>query len=130
MLHRAPAVRHRCLSTATGNAKASGGGCGGHGHSHQSPNSYGGRSIPKPDAKLAPPGAPTKSYDMATLRSIVRRGDYEGFLCGLFMPSASHEAYYALRAFNIELATIRDSARGNTQAAHVRMAFWRDLIEA
>lgn len=138
----------RWLSSAPAPAGAPrAGGCGGHGHGHGhahahgggpapgdatrgSTHTYGGRAIPGADGKIAPPGAPTKTYDAAALRATVRRGDYEGFLCGLFVPSAAHEAYFALRALNIELASIRDSTRGNAQAAHLRMAFWRDLVEA
>jgi NADH dehydrogenase [ubiquinone] 1 alpha subcomplex assembly factor 6 len=35
----------------------------------------------------------------------------EGYLCGLLMPSSSREAYFALRAFNVEIASIKDSSK-------------------
>jgi hypothetical protein len=34
------------------------------------------------------------------------------------------------RAFNLELAGVRDAARGNAHAGHVRMDFWRGVVEA
>ena len=77
-----------------------------------------------------PATATAVAFDPTKLRETVRRGDYEGYLCGLFMPSASREAYFAIRALNIEVAGVRDAARGNAQAAHMRMTFWRDFVEA
>jgi hypothetical protein len=60
----------------------------------------------------------------------VRSGDYEGYLCGLFVPSSGVHSYYVMRALNIEVASVRDAARSNPSAAHLRMGFWRDLVNA
>lgn len=68
--------------------------------------------------------------NLAALRAVVRRGDYEGYLCGSFMPTAARESYYAMRAFNIEVAGVRDTARGNAQPARLRLGFWRDFVAA
>jgi NADH dehydrogenase [ubiquinone] 1 alpha subcomplex assembly factor 6 len=63
------------------------------------------------------------------LRSQVRAGDFEGYLCGNFMPTGARDAYFALRALNIELAQVRDATKGNAAMARVRMAFWRDVVD-
>lgn len=34
------------------------------------------------------------------------------------------------RALNAELAAVRDAARGNATAARIRLAFWRDIVNA
>lgn len=34
------------------------------------------------------------------------------------------------RVFNAEIASVRDAARGNTMAGRLRMAFWKDFVEA
>lgn len=34
------------------------------------------------------------------------------------------------RALNVELASIKDTTRGNPTAGHMRMAFWRDFVAA
>lgn len=64
------------------------------------------------------------------LRATVRSGDFEGYLCGLFVPSSAVRSYYVMRALNIEVASVRDAARSNPSAAHLRMGFWRDLVNA
>ena len=42
---------------------------------------------------------------------LVQTRDMEGYLCGLLMPSSSREAYFALRAFNVEIASIKDASK-------------------
>lgn len=42
---------------------------------------------------------------------LVQTRDMEGYLCGLLMPSSSSEAYFALRAFNVEIASIKDASK-------------------
>ena len=42
---------------------------------------------------------------------LVQNRDMEGYLCGLLMPSSSREAYFALRAFNVEIASIKDASK-------------------
>lgn len=71
-------------------------------------------------------------------------------VCGLLMPSSSRQAYFALRAFNVEIASIKDTSRsmGRSRANHqadnddgfltdnndsslasrLRMQWWKDGI--
>ncbi|XP_061304054.1 NADH dehydrogenase (ubiquinone) complex I, assembly factor 6 isoform X3 [Pezoporus flaviventris] len=59
---------------------------------------------------------------------LVRKRDYEGFLCSLLLPVESRTSAFALRAFNVELAQIKDSITQKTTGL-MRMQFWRDAVE-
>uniref|UniRef100_A0A8V5FIL8 NADH dehydrogenase (ubiquinone) complex I, assembly factor 6 n=1 Tax=Melopsittacus undulatus TaxID=13146 RepID=A0A8V5FIL8_MELUD len=59
---------------------------------------------------------------------LVRKRDYEGFLCSLLLPAESRTSAFALRAFNVELAQIKDSVTQKTTGL-MRMQFWRDAVE-
>ena len=68
-------------------------------------------------------------------------------VCGLLMPSESRQAYFALRAFNVEIANIKDASRSmgrsrvdvyndeefmtgdSTLASRLRMQWWKDGIK-
>ena len=62
------------------------------------------------------------------LRESVRAGDVEGYFCGSLMPSASRDSFFTMRALNVELAGVRDAARGNAATARLRFGFWRALV--
>ncbi|XP_073703478.1 NADH dehydrogenase (ubiquinone) complex I, assembly factor 6 [Garra rufa] len=59
---------------------------------------------------------------------IVRKRDYEGFLCSLLFPEAVRRSALALRAFNVELAQIKDSVSQKTIGL-MRMQFWKSAVE-
>ena len=43
--------------------------------------------------------------------TLVQKRDYEGYLCGLLLPSAAaRESYFAIRALNVEIASIKDTS--------------------
>ncbi|KAF9433432.1 NADH dehydrogenase (ubiquinone) complex I, assembly factor 6 [Entomortierella beljakovae] len=69
---------------------------------------------------------PTKAIEYC--ENLVRKSDYEGFLCTQFFPQHQKATQMALRAFNIELASIRESV-SNTDIGRMRMQFWRDSLE-
>jgi len=50
-----------------------------------------------------------RKEDHAHCVDIVRTRDYEGFICGLLMPAYSRESYFAIRALNVEIASVKDS---------------------
>src|SRR5437868_4271317 len=61
-------------------------------------------------------------------RDKVKQQDYEGYLIGLLFPRQYQSAYFALKAFNIEIATVRDQIPKNTNnIARLRFQFWRDV---
>lgn len=61
-------------------------------------------------------------------RNLVRQHDYEAFLSSKLYPRRYQSGYYALRAFYIELATIREAVSQATLGAG-RFVFWRNTIK-
>ncbi|GJJ77398.1 NADH dehydrogenase [ubiquinone] 1 alpha subcomplex assembly factor 6 [Entomortierella parvispora] len=105
-----------------------------HDHSHdhapkQSPFTLGANSIPgRPTrTKKARELIPRPTGAIEYCENLVRKADYEGFLCTQFFPKHQQQTQMALRAFNIELASIRESV-SNTDIGRMRMQFWRDSI--
>jgi phytoene/squalene synthetase len=64
-----------------------------------------------------------------SLRKSILHTDFEGYLCASFAPSSSRESLLVTRAFNAELAAIRESIRGNSASGHLRLGFWRSVID-
>eukprot|EP00058_Branchiostoma_floridae_P008823 XP_002594311.1 hypothetical protein BRAFLDRAFT_65167 [Branchiostoma floridae] len=58
---------------------------------------------------------------------LVRKHDYENYLCVLLLPSTAHQAAFAVRAFNVELALVRDSVT-DKNIGKMRMQFWKDTL--
>ncbi|EFJ10729.1 hypothetical protein SELMODRAFT_127608 [Selaginella moellendorffii] len=60
----------------------------------------------------------------------VRRYDYKNYLCLLQLPRSGglRDAAFALRAFNVETATAKDTAR-DPSLATLRLAWWKDSID-
>jgi len=60
---------------------------------------------------------------------LVKTHDYEHFLAGLLIPKRHRDVYFTLRAFNIEIATIKDQIpRNNANAGRIRFQFWKDVL--
>lgn len=58
-----------------------------------------------------------------------RKFDYENFVATLFISDEEiRRTAFALRAFNVELAQIRDITRTN-ELAQIRFQFWQDVID-
>src|SRR3972149_3464590 len=57
------------------------------------------------------------------------RGDRDRFLTALFAPADRREALFALYAFNLELARIRDSV-SQPMLGLIRLQWWRDGLDA
>ncbi|CAK4097298.1 unnamed protein product [Aphanomyces euteiches] len=68
------------------------------------------------------------SKQAMTLRENVRKLDYDNFLCGLLLPNPSRDAFFAIRAFNIEIARVKDNVRTNPGAGKLRIQWWRQRI--
>ncbi|XP_004697524.1 NADH dehydrogenase (ubiquinone) complex I, assembly factor 6 isoform X1 [Echinops telfairi] len=80
-----------------------------------------GRSV----AALSGPGA--SGSDLYCLE-LLRRRDYESYLCSLLLPAESRRAAFALRAFNVELAQVKDSV-SEKPIGLMRMQFWKTTVE-
>ena len=62
---------------------------------------------------------------------LVRSHDHEHYLSGLLMPKEYRGVYFAIHAFNVEIATIRDQIpRNSIQAGRIRFQFWRDSFQS
>jgi phytoene synthase len=65
------------------------------------------------------------SYCGATLK----RHDPDRYLTALFAPADSRESLFALYAFNLEIARVREAVR-EPLAGRVRLQWWRDAVAA
>ncbi|KAL3659553.1 hypothetical protein V7S43_015540 [Phytophthora oleae] len=72
-------------------------------------------------------GKHSKEEDLV-LRESVRKLDYDGYLCGLLLPLKTRPSFYAIRALNAELATIKDSVHSNQITGKIRIQWWRERI--
>jgi phytoene synthase len=59
--------------------------------------------------------------------TLVRAGDKDRFLATLFAPAEHRAAIFALYAFNLEIARIREVARGPL-AGEIRLQWWSDVL--
>ena len=84
---------------------------------------------------------PTKK-DLDYCIDLVQSRDRESYLCGLLMPHEARRAYFAIRAFNVELASIKDGSisrqvggavredeAGSLMALKVRIQWWRSTLD-
>jgi len=68
--------------------------------------------------------------------ALVRSRDYESYLVGLLQSQKACPSYFAVRALNVEVATVRDSLRsastgaaGSLLAGRVRLRWWMDILD-
>jgi len=60
---------------------------------------------------------------------LVRAADKDRFLSGLFAPAPGRRSLFALYAFNIELARVRDIV-SEPQLGEIRLQWWHDVVAA
>ncbi len=70
-------------------------------------------------------GGDTSEY----CRDLVKKYDFHNYLIGLLLPKQYRAGYFAIRSFNIEIATIKDQTKSNNIAAKIRFQWWKDIIE-
>jgi 15-cis-phytoene synthase len=61
--------------------------------------------------------------------ALVRAGDKDRFLATLFAPERARRALFALYAFNLEVARVRERAR-EPMAGEIRLQWWREVFSA
>lgn len=66
--------------------------------------------------------------NFAHCENLVREADKDRFLAALFAPAERRGALFALYAFNIEVARVREAAR-EAMAGEIRLQWWRDAID-
>ncbi len=59
---------------------------------------------------------------------LVRNVDRDRFIATLFAPAHNRDALYALYAFNVEVAHVRDRAR-EAAPGEIRLQWWRDVLQ-
>ncbi|XP_055020223.1 NADH dehydrogenase (ubiquinone) complex I, assembly factor 6 isoform X1 [Boleophthalmus pectinirostris] len=72
--------------------------------------------------------SPEAQHDHKFCLELVRSRDYEGFVCSLLLPEEARRSSLALRAFNVELAQVKDSVSQKTIGL-MRMQFWKTAID-
>ncbi|CEG79195.1 hypothetical protein RMATCC62417_13691 [Rhizopus microsporus] len=61
-------------------------------------------------------------------KDLTRQRDYDAYLCVPFFPAHQRNTQYALRAFNVELASIRENV-SKPEIGKMRMQFWKDTLD-
>jgi phytoene synthase len=57
----------------------------------------------------------------------VRAGDHDRYLADLFVPEAARRHFFALHAFNLEVARIRETGT-DPNLGEIRLQWWRDAL--
>ena len=60
--------------------------------------------------------------------ALVREADRDRYLATLFAPRERRDALFALYAFNVEIARVRDVAR-EPMPGEIRLQWWREMLE-
>jgi len=79
-------------------------------------------------ASAAAPNTDPYTAAAAHCLSLVQERDKEHYFAGIFIPPAARRAYFAVRALNVELASIPATTGGNVSTAQLRVGWWRDAI--
>ncbi|XP_011066683.1 PREDICTED: NADH dehydrogenase (ubiquinone) complex I, assembly factor 6 [Acromyrmex echinatior] len=58
---------------------------------------------------------------------LVRKSDYENFLCTLLLPHSIKSTAFAVRAFNVEVAQVEDQV-SDSKIGAMRLQFWTDAL--
>ncbi|XP_012056477.1 PREDICTED: NADH dehydrogenase (ubiquinone) complex I, assembly factor 6 [Atta cephalotes] len=58
---------------------------------------------------------------------LVRKNDYENFLCTLLLPRSIKSTAFAVRAFNVEVAQVEDQV-SDSRIGTMRLQFWTDAL--
>lgn len=62
--------------------------------------------------------------------SLVKSHDYDSFLAGLLVPKLYRNAYFCVKAFNVEIASVKENANRNALAGRIRIQWWRETANA
>ncbi|XP_023249457.1 NADH dehydrogenase (ubiquinone) complex I, assembly factor 6 isoform X2 [Seriola lalandi dorsalis] len=78
--------------------------------------------------RAATSATPDSQHNEKFCLELVRSRDYDGFVSSLLLPEEVRRSSLALRAFNVELAQVKDSVSQKTIGL-MRMEFWKTAIE-
>lgn len=71
---------------------------------------------------------PPRPAEPATPIELVRRHDHDRFLASLFVPADRRAAVWALLAFNLEIARVREAV-SQPIIGQIRLQWWRDALD-
>ena len=71
----------------------------------------------------------TDTAAISECERLVKQYDNENYMCSLLLSSKIRSSILAIRAFNVEIATIRDAARNNALTGRLRFQFWKDVLD-
>lgn len=87
---------------------------------------------PRPETRTAPSPAPESGGGLAFAfrhcEELVREGDPDRYFATLFAPAAFRPHLFALSAFSLTVARVREAA-GNPMAGEIRLQWWRDALQ-
>ncbi|CED85288.1 Phytoene/squalene synthetase [Phaffia rhodozyma] len=87
-----------------------------------------GCSYSSSSSSTSPSSGPSFISPVLYCKQQVQKFDHEAYLASYFFPAGRpREAFWALRALNMELATIPETV-SNVAIGQIRMQFWRDVI--
>jgi len=69
----------------------------------------------------------TKNKELSPMANDVRRYDYDRWLSCLFAPKEARDGLFALLAFNIEIARVRETV-SEPLLGDIRLQWWRDAL--
>ena len=81
-----------------------------------------------PTLRPTQPLIATMSEPLSFCAAEVRRDDHDRFLTGLFAPAANRAGLYALYAFNLEVAKIRERV-SEAILGEIRLQWWREALD-
>ena len=81
--------------------------------------------IPRRHGSTLAPKSDSKAFDYCV--NLVRRRSYEQYLATLLLPPEICRVGFAVRAFNVEISSVRDQI-SEIRTGIGRMVFWRELI--
>ena len=61
--------------------------------------------------------------------SLIKLHDFDSYLSGILLPKKFRGPYFAVRAFHVELALIKDQCRKNVLSGRMRFQYWRETID-
>ncbi len=86
----------------------------------------------RPETRTAPSPAPESGGGLAFAfrhcEELVRDGDPDRYFATLFAPAAVRPHLFALSAFSLTVARVREAA-GNPMAGEIRLQWWRDALQ-
>jgi len=71
---------------------------------------------------------PDRDFAFTHCETLVREGDADRFFATLFAPADKRPYLFALYAFNLEIARIRESVR-EALPGEIRLQWWRDVLQ-